>query len=90
MGINRAVVSTCPEIHHKEYIMKVAKNIPQQVVNKAKQVLNQYENGDIHARSISGGKKYLCLEVGHRYRLLNRGNKWELLSHEAYNSKKDW
>ncbi|WP_035024355.1 ParE family toxin-like protein [Enterovibrio calviensis] len=58
--------------------------IPTHIQIKANQLICMYENHEIHAR-ISHKHKYRILEVTLRYRLLNKGKKWELMTHEKYN-----
>jgi len=59
---------------------------PQKIIDKANQLIKQYEDGVIKARR-SHKRNYLVLEVSLRYRLLNKGNTWVLLTHEKYNKE---
>ena len=58
--------------------------IPTKIVTKANELIRKYENNEIHARK-SHKCAYKVLEVTLRYRLLNKGKGWELMSHERYN-----
>lgn len=63
------------------------KNIPADIVEKAYEVLGDYESKTTHHRVAKNTKKkVISLEVGYRHRLVNKGSKWELMSHEKYNT----
>lgn len=64
----------------------MSKKFPKNIQERADDLLKQFEAGILHARK-SHKCKYLVIEVTRSYRLLNRGNKWELMSHETYNKK---
>lgn len=63
------------------------KKIPADVVAAATVILTKYNNKEIHCRYTNGKEKHRILDVDYRYRLMNKGNYWELLSHEKYNKK---
>lgn len=68
----------------------VGKGVPPKIVTKARQKLEQYAAGTIHAkRFIAHDGQAIC--VGNRYRLLRRDRRsdWMLLTHERYNRIKD-
>ena len=62
------------------------KKIPKDIQAKATIILTDFKNGIITCRK-SKAHKYLVLEVTLRYRLLNKGKHWVLLSHEDYSKQ---
>lgn len=60
--------------------------IPPSIQRKARQILERHLAGEISPRKLAGGLG-LSLEVGYRWRLLSRdkGQTWDLMSHEKYN-----
>lgn len=60
--------------------------IPADIQRKAKKVLERHLAGELKPRKLVGGLG-LALEVGYRWRLLSRdkGQTWDLMSHEKYN-----
>ncbi|MET2951301.1 hypothetical protein ABXV18_24775 [Vibrio owensii] len=63
---------------------KTKSSVPDRVIEKANKVFEQYQSGEVKARSTMK-HSYDCIEVGINYRLLDRGNGFELMSHEDYN-----
>ena len=64
------------------------KRIPTKIVNNALEILELYIKGEILARK-SNKHSYLILNVGRNYRLINKGKKWELITHQEYNKSID-
>jgi hypothetical protein len=64
--------------------------IPEWVHEQAVHVLRQYRHGRIHPRRMRGSGN-LSLKVNLRWRLLSRdrGQNWEVMSHERYSKLKD-
>lgn len=60
------------------------KKIPAKAVEQAHQILLDYLDGKVSARK-THGKKHVVLSVGREYRLVNKGNYWELMNHNKYN-----
>lgn len=60
------------------------KKIPAKAVNQAESILKAYLAGECKARK-THGKKYIVLSVGREFRLVNKGNYWELMNHNKYN-----
>lgn len=58
---------------------------PVRIRQRARQKLNQWQSGSVHARR-TYRYRYLILQVSPGWRLLSRdnGNNWELLSHADY------
>lgn len=61
---------------------------PKHIIKQANEVLALLEQNKVKPR-LTKKHRYLVLEVGRRYRLVNRGLEWELMSHETYNKKID-
>lgn len=61
---------------------------PRYIEKKAEEVIESFENGDVKPKKTKK-YNYLVLDVGKRYRLINKGKGWELMSHEEYNKKID-
>ncbi len=60
--------------------------IPAKVQRKARVILHLYNQRQIQPRKLVGDLGW-ALEVGYRWRLLSRdkGQTWDLMSHEKYN-----
>ncbi|CDT53104.1 hypothetical protein VCR15J2_390044 [Vibrio coralliirubri] len=59
-------------------------SIPDKQIDKANKIIEQLKSGEIQPRK-TGKHGYMSIQVGNKYRLLNKGDGYELLSHECYN-----
>lgn len=64
--------------------------VPEWVHVRAIQILSQYRKHRLFPGRITGTGN-LSLKVNRRWRLLSKdhGKKWQLMSHEKYNTQKD-
>ena len=58
--------------------------IPPAIQEKASGLLEAIKHKRIRPRR-SKKKKYKVINVSHRWRLVNKGRKWVLMTHEEYN-----
>lgn len=61
---------------------------PKHIEQQANEILSLLECNKVKPR-LTKKYRYEVLEVGRRYRLVNKGLGWELMSHETYNKKID-
>lgn len=72
--------------------IKYKKGLPQKIIDRAIEILNQYLNGEIQLTKpkFRNGRLnrmgIISFEVNKQYRLLFKSNRWMVVSHNEYNN----